>query len=68
MVHARPPRGLPHLEPRYQKYYSGAYAPKEYTQQVLAKVSELREKYGFSERVHAPASKSEPSGQLQMAL
>jgi len=58
----------PHLTPRYEKYYRGAYAPKEYTQQVMAKVSELREKYGFGERVHAPARTSEPVGQLQMAL
>jgi DNA repair photolyase len=58
----------PHLTPRYEKYYRGAYAPKDYTQQVIAKVSELREKYGLSERVHAPAPKTEPAGQLPMAL
>jgi DNA repair photolyase len=58
----------PHLTTRYEKYYRGAYAPKEYTQQVLAKVSELREKYGFGERAHGPAPQRERSGQLQMAL
>ena len=58
----------PHLTARYEKYYRGAYAPKEYTQQLLAKVSELRERYGFSERAHAPAPQREPAGQLQMAL
>jgi DNA repair photolyase len=58
----------PHLVPRYEKYYRGAYAPKEYTQQVLAKVSELREKYDFSERAHAPAPPREHPGQLQMAI
>jgi len=58
----------PHLMPRYEKYYRGAYAPKEYTQQVLAKVSELRERYGFSERAHAPTPQREHLGQLQMAL
>ena len=58
----------PHLMPRYEKYYRGAYAPKDYTQQVLAKVSELREKYGFRERTHAPAPQREHSGQLQMAI
>jgi len=58
----------PHLTARYEKYYRGAYAPKEYTQQVLAKVSELREKYGFGERTHAPAPQREHAGQLQMAL
>jgi DNA repair photolyase len=58
----------PHLMPRYEKYYRGAYAPKEYTQQVLAKVSELREKYDFGERAHAPAPQQERVGQLQMAI
>jgi hypothetical protein len=58
----------PHLTPRYEKYYRGACAPKDYTQQVMAKVSELRAKYGFSERAHTPAPKGEPDGQLQMAL
>jgi DNA repair photolyase len=58
----------PHLTARYERYYRGAYAPKDYTQQVMAKVSELRAKYGFAERAHAPASKGEPAGQLQMAL
>ena len=58
----------PHLMPCYEKYYRGAYAPKDYTQQVMAKVSELREKYGFRERTHAPAPQREHSGQLQMAI
>jgi DNA repair photolyase len=58
----------PHLTTRYEKYYRGAYAPKDYTRQVLAKVSELREKYGFTARAHAPAPKDEPTGQLQMVL
>jgi hypothetical protein len=58
----------PHLTARYERYYRGSYAPKDYSQQVIAKVSELREKYGFSERMHAPAPKSEPAGQLQLAL
>jgi len=34
----------------------------------LAKVSELREKYGFRARTHAPAPQREHSGQLQMAI
>jgi DNA repair photolyase len=58
----------PHLMPRYEKYYKGAYAPKEYTQQVLAKVSELRERYGFNERAEAPAPRRDYSGQLQLAI
>ncbi len=58
----------PHLTSRYAKYYRGAYAPKDYTHQVMAKVSELREKYGFSERFRAPAPQRQHAGQLQMAL
>jgi len=58
----------PYLMPRYEKYYRGPYAPKEYTQQVLAKVSELREKYGFAERPHSSAPGQPGRGQLQMAL
>jgi len=58
----------PHLTPRYEKYYRGSYAPEEYTQQVLAKVSELREKYGFSEQAHGPVQQAPVGGQLQMSL
>jgi DNA repair photolyase len=58
----------PHLTRRYETYYRGSYAPKDYTQQVLAKVSELRAKYGFAERAHTPKPQREPVGQLQMAL
>lgn len=58
----------PHLTSRYEKYYRGSYAPKEYTQQVLAKVSELRSRYGFTERAHPPTREQEPAGQLQLAI
>jgi DNA repair photolyase len=58
----------PHLMARYQKYYRGAYAPKEYTREVLAKVSELRAKYGFVEKESEPAAKAEAQGQLRMAV
>lgn len=58
----------PHLTARYEKYYRGAYASKEYTEQVLAKVSELRDRYGFDEPAHDPAPKAERQGQLQMAI
>lgn len=37
----------PHLLPRYVQYYRGPYAPQYYTQEVLAKVAELREKWGL---------------------
>jgi len=55
----------PHLAPKCERYYRGAYAPKEYTQQVMAKVSELRAKYGF-DREHV---RPEPTrGQMQLAI
>jgi DNA repair photolyase len=58
----------PHLTPRYEKYYRGSYAPKEYTRQVLAKVSELRERYGFAERTHQPSPQRQHTGQLPLAI
>ncbi|MCH6556510.1 MAG: radical SAM protein [Chloroflexi bacterium] len=55
----------PHLLPRYQRFYRGAYAPKHYTQQVLAKVAELQEKWGLNR----PRVDDRPSaGQLRLTL
>jgi DNA repair photolyase len=54
----------PHLSERYQKYYRGWYAPKNYTQEVHQVVERLRLKYGMT-RAEAVA----PSrGQLAMAM
>jgi DNA repair photolyase len=54
----------PHLAERYAKYYRGAYAPQNYTQQVHQVVERLRMKYGLV--------RSEPvgpsAGQLVMAV
>jgi DNA repair photolyase len=54
----------PHLAERYAKYYRGAYAPQNYTQQVHQVVERLRLKYGLV--------RSEPvgpsAGQLVMAV
>ena len=59
----------PHLEPRYQKYYKGSYAPKTYTEEVLAVVSDVRAKYGFDrERRHDVEPTAIRAGQLQMSL
>lgn len=59
----------PHLEGKYERYYRGSYAPKEYTAQVLAKVSELREKCGFTtERRHDAGPSAVRASQLQMTL
>lgn len=57
-------QAYPHLTSRYRKYYRGSYAPESYTRGVLAKVSELRERYGFSET----RSEQPVAGQLRMAL
>ncbi len=54
----------PHLLARYAKYYRGSYAPKQYTQEVLAKVAELREKWGFNQ----PREPQQTMGQLKMTL
>ncbi|HZP26869.1 MAG TPA: radical SAM protein [Dehalococcoidia bacterium] len=55
----------PHLLPRYEKFYRGSYAPRTYTQDVLAKVDELRDRFGFHE---ADMKAEEPRGQLRMAI
>ncbi len=55
----------PHLLPRYQRFYRGSYAPKYYTQQVLAKVAELQEKWGLNR----PRVVDRPrAGQLRLTL
>jgi DNA repair photolyase len=38
----------PHLAGKYERYYRGAYAPKDYTRAVIATVDRIREKYGFT--------------------
>lgn len=38
----------PHLAGKYERYYRGAYAPKDYTREVIANVHRIREKYGFT--------------------
>ena len=38
----------PHLAGKYERYYRGAYAPKDYTREVIASVHRLRERYGFT--------------------
>jgi DNA repair photolyase len=56
----------PHLLPRYEKFYRGLYAPRYYTQEVLAKVEELRLHFGFKEI--APREEPQPRGQLKLAI
>ena len=55
----------PHLLPRYERFYRGAYAPKQYTLQVVAKVAELREKRGLNRHERPP---SQVAGQMRLAI
>ncbi|MCH7698726.1 MAG: radical SAM protein [Chloroflexi bacterium] len=55
----------PHLLPTYERFYRGAYAPKNYTKNVTAAVEELREQFGMTPD-RRPAQ--EPIGQLQLAV
>jgi DNA repair photolyase len=40
---------FPHLLPRYQRAYPGAYAPPEYLAKLEARVDRIRVRYGFDE-------------------
>jgi DNA repair photolyase len=56
----------PHLAGKYQRYYRGPYAPKDYTREVVALVGRLRDKWGFpSER---PPRKTPPDTQMPLAI
>lgn len=33
---------------KYERYYRGASAPKDYTPEVIANVGRIRKKYGFT--------------------
>jgi DNA repair photolyase len=54
----------PHLLPKYQRFYRGSYAPRQYTEEVLAKVAELREKWGLNR----PRVESPRAGQMRLAI
>lgn len=55
----------PHLLPQYERFYRGAYAPRNYTQEVQATVREIRERYGPRDRRQAEAPRA---GQLALAI
>ena len=38
----------PHLAGKYDRYYRGVYAPKDYTREVIASINRIRERYGFT--------------------
>lgn len=55
----------PHLTEKYARWYTGSYAPKQYTELVIARINELRERWGFSDgrRHEAPVR-----GQLSLGI
>lgn len=55
----------PHLLPTYQRFYQGPYAPRNYTKDVSAAVSDVRERYGMTAERQA---EREPVGQLRLAV
>jgi DNA repair photolyase len=58
----------PHLEGKYERYYQGTYAPKDYTREVVAVVGELRAKYGLDrDHAHIPAPR-QPAGQMALGI
>ena len=55
----------PHLLPTYERFYQGAYAPKNYTKNVTAAVADIREQFGMTPE-QRPVR--DPVGQLQLAV
>ena len=58
---------FPELLPRYERAYSGSYAPREYRKALDARVDRIRARYGFTvdsmrERHLVPSS--DPGGQI----
>ena len=58
----------PHLEGKYERYYKGPYAPKDYTREVVARVGELRAKYGLNRPQAHAAPPRQPAGQLRLTF
>jgi DNA repair photolyase len=56
----------PHLLPEYHRLYGGAYAPKQYTEQVMAKIDELRNRWGLHDR--GTLLQGQQKGQLALAF
>ncbi len=55
----------PHLLPKYERFYRGAYAPRRYTEEVHSIVQDLRERWGLTARQQPPRR---PVGQLQLVM
>jgi DNA repair photolyase len=68
----------PTLLPRYERAYTGPYAPPDYLTRLTARVDRLRERYGFAgdamqrrdlvPRPAAPAAAPLPAGGAQLEL
>lgn len=58
----------PHLAGKYERYYRGPYAPKDYTREVIALVNRIKERHGFGENRHHDRREASPRGQLAMSL
>jgi DNA repair photolyase len=58
----------PHLEGKYERYYKGPYAPKGYAREVVARVGEVRAKYGLDRPAHGETRPPQRAGQIRMAL
>ena len=56
----------PHLSGKYQRYYRGPYAPKDYTREIVALVNRIRDRWGFSDE--RPARKRAPDTQMSLAI
>jgi hypothetical protein len=57
----------PHLAGKYERYYRGPYAPKEYSREVIALVSRIRDRHGFGDS-HEARLQVPVRGQLAMSL
>jgi DNA repair photolyase len=56
----------PHLAGRYDRYYRGPYAPKDYTREIVALVDLVRRKVGLTrERPERPVA---PNSQMALSL
>jgi DNA repair photolyase len=59
----------PHLAGKYERYYHGPYAPKDYTAKVIALVDRIKTQHGFGEPVRHRGERQQPQrGQLAMSI
>jgi DNA repair photolyase len=56
----------PHLAGKYERYYRGPYAPKEYSREVIALVNRIRDRAGFPSR--RPPSRTPPNTQMALSI